>query len=154
MDYVFMDSEWTLKRKRKRCILIVITVVIALFLWSYWDYCAGSRNYPYHVAPMWQCDDPYFLLVYTREENGALTCHEALEWNNETNVVDVGFLMREYDVYPAETSAYADRLFSGTWKYRKGNLVLMIEEDFLFDYQYSELVFSPVSADSQDQPTP
>ena len=99
---------------------------------------------------MWQCEDPRFSLAYSRDEKGFLVQHEELEWNNETMLVDVCFVhgVRKYEVYLDSPSPYVrheDRLFSGTWKYRRGDLVLIIEDDFLFDNRYSELVFSPVS---------
>ena len=132
-------------RKKRTRIWILITLVILLGVFLLWVSNSVNRNYPYHVASMWQCDDPHFSLIYTRTENGMLTSYEELEWGNETIPVDVCFLMREYDVFPAASSAYEDRLFSGTWKYRDGAFVLIIKEDFLFDNKYSELVFSPVT---------
>lgn len=139
-----MDSESAPKKKSGKWILL-ITLAILLGVFFLWRSNSASRNYPFHVASMWQCDDPHFSIVYSREENGILTSYEELEWNNETMQVEICFLMRDYDVYPATSSAYEDRLFSGTWKYRHGDFVLLIEEDFLFNNTYSELVFSPVT---------
>lgn len=142
MDGGYMDSGLPPKKQNSK--RAVITIVILFGTLLLWRNISASRNYPFHVASMWQCDDPHFSLIYTRTENGMLTSYEELEWGNETIPVDVCFLMREYDVFPAASSAYEDRLFGGTWKYRDGNFVLVIKEDFLFDNKYSELVFSPV----------
>lgn len=143
MDGGYMDSELTPKKKTRKWILI--TLVILLGMVFLWRNNSANRNYPFHIASMWQCDDPHFSIIYTREENGILISYEELEWNNKTMQVEICFLMSDYDVYPATSSAYEDRLFSGTWKYRDGDFVLIIKEDFLFDNKYSELVFSPVT---------
>lgn len=122
---------------------MVLSALLGLLaLWS--SNASQSRNYPYHVASMWQCNDPYFLITYNRKENGALTSYEKLEWNDEAIQIDLCFLMSEYYVYPVTSSEYGDRLLSGTWEYRNGDLVLIIDEDYIFDNQYKELVFAPV----------
>lgn len=132
-------------RKKRTRIWILITLVILLGVFFLWLNNSASRNYPFHVASMWQCDDPNFSIIYSRDENGILTSCEELEWSSKTIQVEICFLMHDYEVYPATSSAYEDRLFSGTWKYRGGDFVLIIKEDFLFGNQYSELVFSPIA---------
>lgn len=137
-----MVSKLNLKKRRK-WMLIVLAVLLGLL--TFWcNYASQSRNYPYHVASAWQCNNPHFSITYSREENGTLTSYEELEWNNKTMKVSLCFLMKEYYVYRAASSDYHDRLFSGTWKYRNGDLILILDEDFLFGNQYRELVFSPV----------
>ena len=130
--------------KKRKWILIVLILLLGLFtVWCI--YSIRSRNYPFLVASIWQCKEPHFSIVYGSAENGMLTSSEELEWNNKTMPVEVCFLMSEYDVYPVGSCTYKERLFSGTWKYRNGDLILIIEEDFIFDNQYTELVFSPVA---------
>lgn len=123
-------------------LFLLLLSVIFLFLWQYQK---SSRNYPFYIASVWHSDNPTFTLTYTYDENGVLISSEILEWNQEVMHVEVCFLMREYCVYPKNSSAYEDRLFSGTWRYQDGNLVFFIEEDFLFGNQFSELVFSSMS---------
>ena len=142
MDGGFMVFELTPK---KRTCGILITLVLLLGLSITWCINAmQSRNYPFLISSRWECNDIPFVLTYVEDSNGSFTSYAELTWNNRVIPVDIGFLMREYDVYPVKSSSYKDRLFGGTWKYRKGDLILIIEEDFFFDNQYSELTFSPV----------
>ena len=142
MDGGFMDFE--LIPKRHRTLFVTLILLLGLLSILYIN-ASQSRNYPFNVESAWQCNDPYFSITYDTSENGMLISYAVLAWNNEIVPVELCFLMREYDVYPAGSSAYSDRLFSGTWEYRNGNFVLVIIEDFIFDYKYSELVFSPVT---------
>lgn len=138
-----MGSE-LIPKKRKWGILITLALLLGLSI----TWCINamqSRNYPFLISSRWECNDFPFILTYEEHSNGSVTSYAELMWNNHVIQVDIGFLMREYDVYPAKSSSYEDRLFGGTWKYRDGNLVLVIEEDFLFENQYKELVFSPVT---------
>ena len=142
MDGGFMVLESIPKKKRNW----IIVLALLLGLSAVWCVNAiQSRNYPFLVATAWKCNNPHFTLMYNSDENGTFTSREELEWNNEKIPVEICFLMREYDVYPVGSSAYSDRLFSGTWKYRNGDFVMIIKEDFIFGNQYKELVFSPVS---------
>lgn len=126
----------------KGMIFLLLLSIVSMFLWQYHT---SSRNYPFHISSEWHSNAPVFTLSYMQDDNGMLNSSEILEWNHEIIYVDVCFLMREYCVYPKNSDAYEDRLFSGTWHYRKGKLVLTIQEDYIFDNQFSELVFTSVS---------
>lgn len=130
-----------------RIILFTVLVLLLAFVVSWCIYAKRSRNYPYYVANTWQCNDPPFTLTYGKDEYGRLTKFAELEWDNETIEVEIGFLMRECTAFPAgrDILAHSDRLFTGTWRYRNGDFVITIHEDFIFGNQYKELVFSPVS---------
>lgn len=138
-----MKREKILNKKFLKILLIALAVLLIVVFLSQND--AINRNYPFRAAPKWESDDPPFSIEYSRDENGVLTSYAVLEWNDEILQVSVCFLMGDYEVYPATSSYYEDRLFGGTWKYRDGDLVLIIKEDFLFDNQYSQIVFSPVA---------
>lgn len=125
MDCGYMDSELPPKRNCNGWILFAFVILgYVLFVWRF-NY--ANYNPPYEVASIWQCEDPRFSIAFSRDENGLLVVHEALEWNNETMLVDVCFFngVRKYDVYPDSPSPYVyvrheDRLFGGPWKYRRG----------------------------------
>ena len=130
------------KYKIPKWIWLILIILLAILL--LWQRGISSRNYPFYIASSWQCEDPSFSIQYFRDENGVLNSYQELEWNDLKIPVKLCLLMRDFDVYPADSSAYEDRLFSGTWRYRKGVLILFIEEDFLFGNQYAELVFTPI----------
>ena len=136
----FMDSELILKWMRKT---IALLAMIALCIcW----FCACDTihgKYPFQVATKWVCDNPYFLLSYP--ENKKDNEHGELQLGTEIITVDITFGLGDYCVYPVHSVHYDDRLLTGLWDYRNGNLVLSIDEDYLFENQYSELIFAPSS---------
>lgn len=133
-----MDIELILKRKFKEWISIALVLVMLTYLLCGCDSRAG--RYPRYKGSEWVCDDPYFTISYADNPMGDVI----LVWNNETIAADLVFSLGTYCVFPANSSHYDDRLFNGTWNYRKGDLVLFIREDLIFDGQYTELVFSKV----------
>lgn len=137
-----MDFELTPKRRCVKPIVAVLFVIILVFV--LWLSNSDNRNYPYLVEGRWVCTEPYFSLLYNKEETGKINRSEIIKWDNQVIEVEIGFLMKEYCVYPEGSSSYDDRLLSGTWKYRDGNLVFFIFEDFIFNEQYSELIFAPI----------
>lgn len=144
MDFGFMVSALTRKRKYGIIILILALIVVSTLFVQYQN--TKNRYYPYYASSNWRCEDPSFSLSYSTDGNALLSSYEVIEWNGEVIEVDVCFLMREFCIYPATSSSYQsydDRLLSGTWKYQNGNFVLNIKEDFLFGNTYSEIVFYP-----------
>lgn len=136
-----MGSGLTRKWKNIKPIMIPLLAIIVILLCRS---ISDNRKYPYLVEEQWVCTKPYATLSYIRDDSNALLSSEIIVLDNQTIEVEIGFLMREYCVYLKDCSSYDDRLFSGTWKYEGENLVLTIDEDFLFDNRYSKLVFSPV----------
>lgn len=100
-------------------------------------------RFPYDLCDTWICENPRFSIVYSRDEDGWEICDADLEWKDEVIAVEVGFLTSRFDVYPEGETEYAKRLFSGSWEYEDGSLVLYIEEDFIFDNTIDKLVFEP-----------
>ena len=144
MDFGFMDSALTHKRKYGLLILMLTLIVVSVLFVKCQN--TQSRSYPYFVSSNWHCADPSFSLSYSTDGNVLLSSYEVIEWNGEVIEVDVCLLMREFCIYPAKASSYQsyeDRLISGTWEYRNDAFVLKIKEDFLFGNNYSELVFYP-----------
>ena len=87
--------------------------------------------------------DPSFLMRYSTDEDGVLIQSEQMVLNGITYYVDVCFSRNTYCVYPEGETKYSERLFSGTWEYRNNNLILVIEEDFIFEGKYNEILFVP-----------
>ena len=127
---------------RNSLIVIIICLIILTSLCSC-DTRAG--RYPFQIADNWKCSSPEFSLSYSTGADNQKQENEQLIWNGQTIDVDVMFGLGDYCVYPIDSVDYGDRLLTGTWKYRAGDLVLIIKEDFIFGNQYKELVFSPIS---------
>lgn len=130
-----MDIVLTPNRIKKSVVILILLVFITVF------FCACDE--PYNVSENWISEDPYFLLCYSRDTDGILIQDEQLELDGELINVDLMFGRGVYCVYPQDSNNYDERLLSGTWKYRNGDLVLEIEEDFVFSNQYSELILIP-----------
>ena len=125
--------------KRVCIILFLLIFVIA----SYGcDPCYNS--YPYHIASAWVCENPPISLTYKTESSGLTSQKETILWNGSTLEIDLLFQSDFYTAYPANSTVHDERLFRGSWYYRDNNLVLSVDEDFIFDYQFDELVFVPL----------
>ena len=135
-----MECELTHKKNHKSISLFLICILVCSLFCSC-DLRYGK--YPSDIAAQWTSETPHLALTYSVNSNGEIVTHEELEFENELIAVDILFGLGDYCVYPINSSAYKDRLFSGRWKYRKGNLVLIIKEDFIFENQYSEIVLAP-----------
>ena len=124
------------KQKYIRGVLFIIAVAM---LFSGCDPYADS--YPFLTEAKWECADPKISLEFTKSTTGAISERHTLEWNGMVLYIDLNFRSNLFVVNPSTSTHYESRLFPGTWEYRDGNLVLIIEEDFIFDHTYSELVF-------------
>ena len=127
--------------KHKRCMVIALIFAVAISLLACDPY---ANKYPFKEEGTWICKDPEFTISYSKEPNNRIIEESTLEWDGETIHVDVTFQVDTYCVSPIGTTAHADRLFNGTWEYRGEDLVFYIEEDFLFDGHFYEIVFSKV----------
>lgn len=132
----------TPKQFQNKLIVIIMCSLILINLCSC-DMRAG--RYPFQMANYWKCPSPEFSLSYWTDADNRKQEDAQLIWNNQIIGVIVAFGVGDFCVYPADSLAYSDRLLSGLWKYRAGDLILVIKEDFIFENQYKELVFSPVS---------
>ena len=107
-------------------------------------YLAGKSDLePYRISSTWISTDPSFMIHYSQDEKRIIKQSEQLIWNEVEQEVDVCFSKNTYCVYPEDNNHYSDRLFCGTWKYRGNNLILMIDEDYLFEGKYKEIIFKP-----------
>lgn len=140
----FMALELIRNFKRLKRIYVLGSLVVIILLCG----CdAKFGNYPYDKASCWSCTEPEFTIEYSTNESGVLIDAAVVNWNNEEISVDVDFQSSLFWVLPANSDNYDDRLLSGSWQYQNDDLVLFIDEDFLFEGQYSELVFSPIHSD-------
>lgn len=139
MDGGYMVLGLILKKHRLGFNLFI--VFLCLFFCSC-DSRAGQ--YPFQVSSEWRCDTIEFSLSYSTDVSGNKQENEVLIWGNETFPVNIAFGLGDFCVFPDGSVKYDERLFSGTWKYEGSKLVLEIEEDFLFNNQFSELSFTPL----------
>lgn len=100
-------------------------------------------RFPWDMCDRWVCQDPEFSLTYYRDADGWLISEESLQWNGEIITVEIGFTTSEFVVFPLDNPSFDNRLLQGTWGYKRGNLVLYIKEDFLFDGAFDKLIFFP-----------
>lgn len=129
-----------------RILLVFCLLIASMLLFSGCD--PMSNKYPYDKAMEWVCTNPYFAVEYLTTDDGRVVDHSAsIQWNDSLLTVEVNLGSSHFWVSPTTSNHYDDRLLSGKWRYRGKNLVLSIEEDFIFDNQYSEIIFSPVSAE-------
>lgn len=118
---------------------IVVGGICALFVLSVLFLMGGSdyRTYPHQKASVWICEDPYF--VFSTQE-------DYFVWEGEKYEAYIRMKASYFDVYLAsENFVISDEnlLFRGSWRYKKGNMVVKITEDNIFDGAYKELVFVP-----------
>lgn len=135
-----MALESTRKSCAKKAIMAIVFFVCVTML------CGCDlpfKQYPHEKASYWSCDDPKIILNYSKDDQDNWILSEQIHLDSETIEVSVAMRGNIYCVYPDDSAYYSDRLFRGKWKYRKGNLVLIIEEDFLFDGQYDEIILVP-----------
>ena len=126
---------------------VAAIILLVMFLLCGCD--PRSGQYPHQKAERWVSEDPMISLEYTHNEDGTWTFCEELYWNDELIAIEVAMQSDYFCVYPIDSTNpdvihHEDRLFSGTWRYRQGNLILMIEEDYIFDGQYSQIVITPI----------
>ena len=129
------------KNHRYRLLCGIFLIAFALCVFSACD--PPWYSYPYQKGGVWTSDDPEFTVLYAKLENGVTEQTATLVLDDNIIQVELYFRSSLYDVYPKGVNEYDNRLFGGTWEYRKGNLVLYIEDDFIFDGRYSEIVLSP-----------
>lgn len=140
----FMDLELIRSIKRLNRIMVLSCLIVILLLCG----CdAKAGNYPYDRASHWHCLEPEFSINCSTDTSGIMVDSAVVNWNNEEILVDVDFHASFFWVLPENSDNYDDRLLSGSWEYQKDNLVLFIDEDYLFEKQYHKLVFSPISSD-------
>ena len=113
-----------------------------------------GKDYPFEKAERWVSLDPYFVLEY-KYVDGELLQNTFLEINGELQEVEVGHQGGVFAVFlkTSESENHNGTLFSGTWKYRGDDLVYYIDDDFVFDGAYKEIVFEPKEiVDQEIQP--
>lgn len=137
MDGGYMVLGLTRNQYRFRGLLFVAILCLC--------FCGCDTNagkYPFQVSSEWRCDTIECSLSYSTDEDGNEQEDEVLIWENEMLHVNIAFGVGDFCVFPEGSVKYDERLFSGTWNYEGEKLVLRIEEDYLFNYQFSTLEFS------------
>ena len=138
-----------LEVKMRRAIVFIVIFSVLLC-------CVGCdtyeviKKYPRYVSDCWYCSEINFTFCYEYYEDGRMKSLSSypLNHNGETLNVTIDFIS---DYWYLQLDNFDDlitmdeQLLNGSWRYNKGNLVLRIIEDNLFDGKYQELVFIPSS---------
>ena len=133
---------------RKKYLLIATLCVLFLICTILFCGCdPRSGKYPFQKGEQWYSEDPQISLNYSKQEDGTWEIYETLLCDGKIKEIDLAMHSSDFWVYPADSNYHDDRLFSGRWKYRKGDLVLIVEEDFVFGGKYSEIVLSQILQD-------
>ena len=90
-----------------------------------------------------QCDDPYVITTFYRDEKGIGHRETYMEINGVKQKVELGYRSTLFEVYVLDHSHRAECLILGTWRERKGNLVLYVEEDYVFGNHYETIILTP-----------
>lgn len=103
--------------------------------------CTAHKTYPREKASLWICEDPHFEINYAGDASETY-----LEWEGEKYVVALGLHASSFDVFLRSDDNvlhHENILLRGSWRYKKGNVVVKITEDNIFNGAYKELVFVP-----------
>ena len=139
-----------MKNKAIICIGILIifcTLAPFLFMGNY-DLCHTFRRYPWYRANQWYCADIDMTLEYITDTDRNLIerLPSILRVIGQLYQVEVGFYYGGAGVSfltDENEDDIGESILEGEWKYRRGNLVIQILEESIFDGQYAELVFVP-----------
>lgn len=144
-----MEFEHNKRRKRGALCLLILALIGLQLILTACDPKAGE--YPYARDSVWICDDPQISLEYRWVDKKGLFSNETMIWDCEDWSLYVEYLASQYWAFADEKEKPEDLLFKGHWTYRRGNLILKIEEDYLFNGQYKELVFTRQKIDPTEQ---
>lgn len=103
------------------------------------------EKYPHFKANYWYCAEIDFSFHYEYNDDGRINpTTYPLELDGEILNVDIWFLNDYWYFYldnGDETTSFEELLLSGTWEYRRNELVLTIQKDNLFGEKYQEFIF-------------
>lgn len=102
-----------------------------------------DETYPYELYRSWYRNDSPSMIIHQQEIDGVwVGAPDILFWNN--GAISISTVMignRYYAVnFSSEYKDLPEILFSGTWEYISGNLVLYVEQDHLMGEQYETIV--------------
>lgn len=102
-----------------------------------------DETYPYELCHSWYRSDSPSMIIHQQEVDGVwVGAPDILFWNN--GAISISTVMignRYYAVnFSSEYKDLPEILFSGTWEYISGNLVLYVEQDHLMGEQYETIV--------------
>lgn len=95
-----------------------------------------------------QCDDPYMITTYMETENGVGSRETYLEIDGELQKVALHYREAVFGVYWEFSPTEHELLLFGTWKEKDGNLILYIDDDYIFDNKYEKIILNPVDSTS------
>lgn len=139
-----MEFVLTKKIRHWRAIILLLSIVVLCL-----SGCTLRDTSIFNKEITMQCEDPYFVTTYSKTENGTGTRETYLEIDGEVYEVALYYRSTIFAVHmQADTSTKSEILLSGTWKEHKGNLILYVEEDSVFENQYETIVLRPMDSSS------
>lgn len=137
--------EFVPTRIRRWIVTILLLSIVALCLSG----CTLRDTSIFTQEITMQSDDPYMITTFKRTENGTGSRETYLEIDGDICRVELHYRSTIFVVQMLDPlSLDAEVLLSGTWKEKNGNLILYIEEDYIFDNQYEMIVLKPVDSTS------
>ena len=129
----------------RKIFVIFLVFVMVITCTGCYDGYSVARKYPYYKADYWYCEEIDFAFCYEHLEDGRIIPGQNyLTKDGKTMTVFVIFVIDNWYIALDNGDvnvSIEDQLMSGTWRYRKGDLVFTVKEDNLFDGAYWELVF-------------
>lgn len=134
----------TMNKKRLFAILLSLCILVSCF-----SGCTLRDTSIFYKEITMQCDDPYMITTYKDTENGVGIRETYLEIDGDICRVELHYRSTIFVVQMLDPlSLDAEVLLSGTWKEKDGNLILYIDDDYIFDNQYEKIVLKPVDSTS------
>lgn len=132
---------------KKTCHLLLF-VILLFFLSSCYDAQASFKHYPWYRAATWHCEEIDMTIEFELDESGNRrgSTFGQFTINNTTYTVEIGFHTNAVGfLADQDNDGIYEIGLDGTWFYRQENLVIEVHEDNLFDNQFTNLVFVPIS---------
>ena len=131
----------SIKIRRWLATILVLSIVALCFAGCTWQ---DTSIFSKEITM--QCDDPYMITTYKDTENGVGSRETYLEIDGELQKVDLHYRDAVFRVYLEFSPTERELLLFGTWKEKDGNLILYIDDDYIFDNQYEKIVLKPVDS--------
>lgn len=129
-------------------IFVIFLICTVLFCSVGCDGYTAAKKYPYYKADYWYCEELDFAFYYEYYEDGRMKyITYPLQWEANSLNVSVYFIVGNWYMEVDngdDIPQLEDQILSGTWTYKRGNLILKITEDKIFGGQFQELVFIPM----------
>ena len=126
------------------CLIIVFAIIVQLL--SGCDTYGWLDRYPYNKADIWYCEAIDATIDFTQKASSTNTSYH---WDGTIYhcraVFQASLVVFSYDANQDGAIDVPDEvILEGHWKYKNGNMVIIITSSKLFGNAFSELTFVPV----------